>query len=411
MNLGQRIKAERKKRGLTQQALAGNHISRSLLSRIESGRCQPSAASLAVIARALGLTDEALLGGGKAQEDRRLVGRLLSLSNFSRSLPGKKRAEILTEALRIAQSLGDPVLLARVIEATGDAHYDQLRYSSALEDYAKALSALEGCRRHNRSGVARLELKLGHCCYDLAQFVNALSHYERASIAGASNPIFMTKVTRNLGNTCHRLGAFAAAAKHYRESQRLAQLQSDAASVAHATLGLGTALRRLGDTKAALETARKAEALYKARNDDGGVANARHNMGVAALDMGRLGEGKAWLDDALAFYTTRGLHQLAAAIHEELARYWVLAGDLESAESECRLGLALVGDGTPSVMPFRLQAMLAVVEREMGKPEGNERLQKAAVGLLDVGLGYELLSTIGYLLLGTESLKRKEGAP
>lgn len=374
---------------------------------MERGRCQPSVKTLAAIADALGLPVESLAGNQRVQGDRKLVDRLLTLSRFSRALPATRRAEILTEALHLSRSLGDSGLIARVLEAIGDFRYDERQYPDALAAYQEAASEYEGKRRKGRNVAARLELKTGHCYFDQSLFTNALSHYERAAAAGIQDSALTVKVTRNLGNTCCRLGRFSEAVNHFQESQRLAESLSDATASAHAELGLSYAIRRLGDAATALEKARGSEALYIAENNDLGVANSRHNMGVAALDLGRLEEAKTWLDQALVFYQGRNLNDLAGAVHEELARYWVLRQDLGAAETECRSGLELVKDTAPAVTSLRLEAMLATVERSAGNPAGDKRLRAAAQGLLDIGQGYELLPMLDNLLQEAQGVRRR----
>lgn len=398
MDLGVRIRAERLKRGLTQETVAGNRLSLSLISQIENGHCLPSNEALRVIAEGLGTTSESLIGNTRTPGDRQLVIRLLSLSRLSRSLSSKRRAEILGDALRAARRLGEPKLLSRVHEAIGDLHNDDQRHSEALEAYQQAIAVVEGHRGHRKRVASRLELKIGHCWFDLSQFSQALLHYERAAATGAVDSAFMVKVTRNLGNTCCRLGRFSEAVAHFKESQRLADLSSDVLSSAHAAVGLSYAAWRLGDAATALRVAKTAEALYATEGNPLGVANARHNMGVAALDLGRLDEAKAWLDQALAFYQKEGFTDLAGAVHEELARYWVSVQDLDAAAAECQAGLALMPTDTQTVVSLRLEVMLATIERSMDSPSGDERLGRAAQGLLELGQGHEVLSIVVYLL-------------
>lgn len=59
--IGKKIKAERKKRGLTQSALAGDKITRNMLSRIESESATPSLDTLEYIAKRLSLPVSYLL--------------------------------------------------------------------------------------------------------------------------------------------------------------------------------------------------------------------------------------------------------------------------------------------------------------------------------------------------------------
>jgi len=55
MKIGEKIKAERKKANLTQKALAGNEITRNMLSRIENGDALPSLSTLFYLAERLSL--------------------------------------------------------------------------------------------------------------------------------------------------------------------------------------------------------------------------------------------------------------------------------------------------------------------------------------------------------------------
>jgi transcriptional regulator with XRE-family HTH domain len=59
--IGRRIKALRKKLGLTQYELAGNNITRNMLSRIENGAALPSLGSLVYLAEKLGVPCGCLL--------------------------------------------------------------------------------------------------------------------------------------------------------------------------------------------------------------------------------------------------------------------------------------------------------------------------------------------------------------
>ena len=55
MKLGEKIKAERIRLGLTQNAIAGNFITRNMLSCIESGKVQPSIETLKYLSETLNL--------------------------------------------------------------------------------------------------------------------------------------------------------------------------------------------------------------------------------------------------------------------------------------------------------------------------------------------------------------------
>lgn len=83
MSIGSKIKAIRKKQGMTQNALAENIVSRSMLSRIESGSAEPSVGSLKAIASRLGVSagffledDEDLLPAERSFYSKHLYEKL-----------------------------------------------------------------------------------------------------------------------------------------------------------------------------------------------------------------------------------------------------------------------------------------------------------------------------------------------
>ena len=55
MTLGQKIKAARLERGMTQKELVGDYITRNMLSKIENDSATPSVRTLEYLARALDL--------------------------------------------------------------------------------------------------------------------------------------------------------------------------------------------------------------------------------------------------------------------------------------------------------------------------------------------------------------------
>ncbi len=74
--IGERIKAERKARGMTQSELAGDGITRSMLSLIESGTAIPSLVTLAAIAKRLGMTIGELTDSTEEKERSAAIKRI-----------------------------------------------------------------------------------------------------------------------------------------------------------------------------------------------------------------------------------------------------------------------------------------------------------------------------------------------
>ena len=69
LRIGGRIRAERSKRGISLRSLARSvGLSPSLISQIETGKCQPSVSTLYAITAALGVSVQDVLGEARADE-------------------------------------------------------------------------------------------------------------------------------------------------------------------------------------------------------------------------------------------------------------------------------------------------------------------------------------------------------
>jgi transcriptional regulator with XRE-family HTH domain/quercetin dioxygenase-like cupin family protein len=76
--IGERIRAERVRRGISLRGLArGVGVSPSLISQIETGKCQPSVSTLYAITTVLGLSVQDVLGETRAPEGRAVADRVV----------------------------------------------------------------------------------------------------------------------------------------------------------------------------------------------------------------------------------------------------------------------------------------------------------------------------------------------
>ena len=93
--IGERIRAERERRGVSLRSLARSvGLSPSLISQIETGKCRPSVSTLYAITTALGVSVEDVFeeqpADGKAGRGDRRRGRVAEAGRFSR-MTGPRR--------------------------------------------------------------------------------------------------------------------------------------------------------------------------------------------------------------------------------------------------------------------------------------------------------------------------------
>ena len=134
-NIGERIRAVRIKRGMTQAQLAGGDITRNMLSRIENGAALPSLPTLCAIADRLGVPAGALLGDLGDYVGWHTARELESL------LSAKKYEKIIDkctgdEAAEIGDEIGDTLCKAYIGNAVR--LYKLGKLTEAENDLAKA---------------------------------------------------------------------------------------------------------------------------------------------------------------------------------------------------------------------------------------------------------------------------------
>lgn len=168
MTLGQKIKAARLDRGMTQKELVGDAITRNMLSKIENDSATPSVRTLEYLAQALDLPTGYFLAGAP-----------LSIGSIPDGLDGPR------DAYRRGDWLGClDQLNADQKASTSDegyllhAHAGAYAAKSALEqgDYATARELAETAQYYNQEGMyyssalsMELSLTLGHALVHLGE--------------------------------------------------------------------------------------------------------------------------------------------------------------------------------------------------------------------------------------------------
>ncbi|MFD3445980.1 helix-turn-helix domain-containing protein [Microbacteriaceae bacterium 4G12] len=152
--LGKRIRSLRKENGLTQTELAGNELTKSMLSQIETGRAMPSMKTLTYIAQKLDCEPSYFLDDDETTELSILVREIET------SLKEKKYEEIYEKLKPIATSkLPMTVDAARLLEqfALASMHLDR---EDALEIINRAMSIYEKHSLYRESAKAKLLLRI-----------------------------------------------------------------------------------------------------------------------------------------------------------------------------------------------------------------------------------------------------------
>jgi len=346
-SIGERLLRLRRERGLSQRMLAGEGISASYISRVESGTRRPSVRALRLIAPKLGVSATYLeTGSDLAQEEERKL-RLYDAELELRLAPDPSQAE--------------QALLAVLEEATA-AHDEESAWRARVGlglvaahrgAYAEAIAKLEPAAE---AGGLRPALHpdvfaaLGRSYVGRGEHERAVALFERclSELDGADDPAasirFATylsyaladlgqleRARRVLGDVLERVGDVADPYSRVRLYWSQARLAADE-----------------GRMRLALATMQRAIALLEASEDTMHLARAHLLCAEILFSEGRLDEEGQHLERAEALLGEHAPAQDRAWLLSEQAKREARLGRAAGALAHAREALALLGDDDPA---------------------------------------------------------------
>jgi tetratricopeptide (TPR) repeat protein len=339
--IGQKIRAARLEKKLTQEQLAGTDLTKSYISDVERGRRNPRRVTLKVLARRL---------------DK-------SLSYFIEGAAEDREAEVFLQLGLAHLHAGSTKSAIASLERAQDL---------ALQESAEALQA------QIELALAMTDQSLG--CFQQAQYRldRCLKIFIRTSDAGslAAAHCCLGSIKLGAGDPASAVWAFQAGLQHCEHPTRDPFLRSQL------YLGIGLAHRKLGSIRAAREAFSQALEAAHPFQDQFRVASWHLDGADAAAEGGHFEEAFEHIGKAGAIHEAFVHKRRLAEIHERLAEIEGEEGNWEEAECHHRWSVTL--NGAASNLPGMAQALsnLAEVLLERVSPEAARAVCKVALGLL-----------------------------
>jgi tetratricopeptide (TPR) repeat protein len=345
---GRRLRATRRARGMTQDAVAGQEISAAYVSRIEAGQRRPEPAVARLLAERLGTTLEYLLTGiePRKADETRLAVRYAALA-LKTGQPAAAEAQ-----LRALQESGEPLgvltdevvwLLALCLEALG-----------RLDD---AVEILEQLVAGPTTGmVVQASIALSRCYREAGDLARAIDVGERARRRAADVGLDGTdddiRLTATLVAAYQERGDEAYAAQLCREAIKRAEENSSAPARAAAYWNASILASRRGRHGEAITLAERALVLMSEGEDDRNIARLRSLLGLLSLreDAPDIDTAQAHLQRAYDELRQRDGSPVDLARCElGLAQTLLLSGQAERAAERASKALEAVGAISPFV--------------------------------------------------------------
>lgn len=344
--LGERVRALRVGKGLTQTDLAGDRFSKEYISQIERGKTRPTSQTIAWLAERLDVDVELLTRGVASDVRDRIEAVLARAEAASASHRYDEAIQAFRETREILARAGSAELEARSLAGEGWALMQQGDVREAIDvlQVARALSELPQFSDLER---AEILFRLGCCRYKLSSIATAVSLLDEALLLAERSGLPCDRLRAQIlswRSRCRRRQRdFEAAREDALLALELGQAADDPRVVAGSFFQASFVAEKMGHLILARQYAQQARAIYAELEDDRNSGRIMLNLGGLQLLLGKSEQAIEHLNDAFALAVEAGSQPDAAQALGSLAAVHLQLGEYELAEEHARKALELLG--------------------------------------------------------------------
>ncbi|ETK36039.1 XRE family transcriptional regulator [Microbispora sp. ATCC PTA-5024] len=282
--VGERIKAIRRQRGLSQAQLAHPELSDSYVSLIESGKRTPTPAVLELLAQKLDCSLTYLVNGVTAEQMEELELGL----RFARM--ALDNGELVEARRRFAELLQDSHLTG-LASLRQDARYGYALAAEACGDLPDAISVLTALRTDDAEGQSqerRVQVALALCrCYRELGDLQAAAHVGEGSLGlGVSRPVWddgLMELGSTLLSVYIERGDLLRARQFATELLTAAEELGTPRALVAALWNAAVTIEKMGSGEEALPLIERALAIHSENGDPRNLARLRASYGMMLL--------------------------------------------------------------------------------------------------------------------------------
>lgn len=398
--VGERIRKRRRELNLAQQDLAGEGVTASYVSFIESGKRQPSARALSRIADRLGVSVDYLVAD-RDREQRRDADLDVRFAELALANGDAADAEARFRALLAAKSTPDVVARARhglaaTLETLG-------RLEEAIEQYEELRS--EALRDGSDVSLLRVATALSRVyreAGDLGRSVEvAEGAVDRLRATGLQDSDTAVELLCTLAFAHHERGDSVRTKQLLARVRRLADGLGAPRARGAAYWNASVLASELGDTGGALTLAERALALFGEGDDERNLSRLRNAYGTLLMrhDHGQAPEALRILLQAREALLRLGTSVDVAYCETEISRALALTGQPDAAVDYAVSAIDRLGPGDRLEAP-RARLALAYALAAGGQQENAVAEYRAAARELEA-LGAQRQAAMAYAELCT----------
>jgi tetratricopeptide (TPR) repeat protein len=357
------VRQARLKAGLSLAQVAGSELTRQAVHLIETGKVQPSARSLQVIARRLGVPAHTFrlspVPGGETAHDR--------ATELERLCERQRHSDVVELAGRLLE--GDPPAQLEAVARMylGRALAQLSRPAEAITHLRRAGRLFEAEEDHWSAAEAReweaAALYLQESPRAVAAAEEAVRRYRALE---PRRPAIEARMLEHLGTILILQGDYVRARQCYDEALHVAGPLLDLVRLGRIYHGLSRCHVSLGELRRAIDLASRAVALYAVENDlrpmpaRVDLPRVENDLGLMLIRDGQLGRAQELFESALAHLDGAGTDRLRSYVLLSRAEVCQLQGRPDDA-------LPLIDRAIGLAERLNEQSALAAAHRQLGE--------------------------------------------
>lgn len=386
--VGEKIKKQRTKKGISQQALVVGKYSEPYLSRVERGQIQPSQEFLEFIANRLGLESvaellETPLDGEEIEFTRE--EQEIELFNAQLTLLAKeydKAKNILLTSNQLVTKNLPPELLARYLHILGEVELNLGDYKAAIVDLQRALKLFEQVSAFSPLEIEQVRDCLALTYYRQGNVVLALETHQGCQEAVRAGKItdvwFKMRLYYNIANEYQVNGQREQAFELYREASQLAEQMETQTDLANIYWNMGIAYRDKGDLELAKNYLNRSASIYKSLEELNLIVVVKNIAGITLIEDKKFQEAEQILLTALKTAEQLSNAPTEGSIYITLAHLYYTEGNFEKAFEIANVGLEKAHKAENKIILGQGLAQLAEIQLARGViDEGVTRFEEA----------------------------------
>ncbi len=380
--LGERVRAARHARGLSQSQLAGEELTKGFISQVESGLVRPSLRSLQVLATRLGKSLDYFLGDELISSAKRATFHMLA-AQAAAERRGWYEVRSSAEAALLEEPA--PRERAKALRLLATADLSTGASESAFERVQQGLAVLQPAA--DPVEYAQLLYVRAMNYSAMGQLAAATESYEAARDVvdryEVTDPRLRSRILVALGTMYRRLNRTTKAMSSYEAALALASRTSELDLAARGYMGVAVSLYDSGELDGAIGNYERALELFERVSDTSFELMVTQSLAAVHLEQGDTAAARDLAQRAIERGLAVGDDRWAAVAEVVLARVALAEGHAEDALVSATHAERILSVAADDIQRADALRVIGAAHDALGDAAGSERSYHASLAILE----------------------------